>query len=66
METGYEKPTVKLIGTDGNVFALIGLTSDALKKIGRNDLARQFRERALNSESYYDVLCLIEEYVEIT
>jgi hypothetical protein len=60
------KPTCKLIGEDGNVFNLIGLTSRTLKEAGQRAEAKEFMERAFACHSYDAVLTLIGEYVEIT
>lgn len=59
------KPTVKLIGTDGNVFAIIGNVSTALKREGLREQAAEFQKRAFSSASYDEVLCLVSEYVDI-
>lgn len=59
------KPTCKLIGTDGNVFSIIGLVSKSLKKAGMDNKAKEFTEKAFKSGSYDAVLCLCSEYVEI-
>ena len=61
-----EKPICKLIGTDGNVFAIIGRVSEALKKSGQQDRAKEFQDRAFSSESYDEVRRLCMEYVEVT
>lgn len=60
-----DKPTVKLIGEDGNVFAIIGAVSKALKRAGQPEKAEEFRKRAFASESYGKVLTLMQEYVEV-
>ena len=60
------KPTCKLIGEDGNVFNLIGLTSRTLKEAGQRPEANEFTERAFACHSYDAVLVLIQEYVEVT
>jgi hypothetical protein len=60
------KPTCRLIGEDGNVFNLIGLTSRTLKEAGQRAEAKEFTERAFACHSYDAVLTLIGEYVEIT
>ena len=60
------KPTCRLIGEDGNVFNLIGLTSRTLKEAGQRAEAKQFCERAFACHSYGEVLVLIQEYVDVT
>ena len=37
------KPTVKLVGEDGNVFNIIGRVSNALKKAGLLEQAKEFK-----------------------
>ena len=57
------KPDCKLIGTDGNVFAIIGAVKKALRKAGQADKAEEFGKRAMASDSYDKVLALTFEYV---
>jgi hypothetical protein len=59
------KPTVRLVGEDGNVFAIIGRVSKALNRAGMRDRASEFTKRAMASHSYDDVLRLAMEYVEV-
>jgi len=60
------KPLCKLIGTDGNVFAIIGNVSRTLKQADQRDKAKEWMERATSCHSYNEVLNLIGEYVEIS
>lgn len=62
---GEEKPRCKLIGTDGNVFALAGRVSRTLKKAGMVEKAKEFTEKLKQCRSYDDALMLMDEYVEI-
>jgi hypothetical protein len=57
--------TVKLSGTDGNAFAIIGAVSKALKKNGANDLAKQFVEESFVAGSYDELLQLVMQYVHV-
>ena len=59
------KPKVRLIGTDGNIFALLALCSRALKKAGRLEEARLMQERVFKAASYAEALSIMGEYVEI-
>lgn len=59
------KPTVQLLGQDGNVFNLIGLVSQALRRASLPEKAKEFSERAFRAGSYDEVLVLIQEYVEV-
>lgn len=60
MET---KPTVKLLGEDGNVFAIIGRVSRALKKAGLSEQAKAFTTKAFKCASYQEVLALVLDFV---
>ncbi len=59
------KPNCILVGTDGNVFAIIGKVSKALERAGQRAEAKEFRSRALSSKSYDAVLQLCFEYIEV-
>jgi hypothetical protein len=63
MET---KPKCKLIGMDGNVFAIIGNVKNALNKAGQKDRAKEFCDRALKAGSYDEVLSMLNDYVKVT
>jgi hypothetical protein len=58
------KPKCKLAGTDGNVFALAGRVTTALKKAGQKDKADEFSKKLWECESYEAALQLMCEYVE--
>ena len=64
-QAGPHKPPSKLIGTDGNVFSIIGRVKRALERDGQPDRAREFAKRAFASKSYGEVLALCLEYVEV-
>lgn len=59
------KPVCKLVGTDGNVFAIIGRVRDALRAAGQAARAAEFVERAFSAGTYDEVLRLCMEYVEV-
>ncbi len=59
-----ERPRLKLSGTDGNVFAIIGNVSRALKAAGQSARAREFTQRAFAARSYEEVLVLLHDYVD--
>lgn len=61
----FVKPKCELVGTDGNVFSIIGQVSRALKKAGYKDKADEFCEKAMKQNSYDDVLMLLHQYVEV-
>ena len=56
---------VNLVGEDGNIFSLVGLTSKALKRSGYKEYAEELNSRLKEQESYDDALNLISEYVTI-
>jgi len=60
-----EKPTCKLIGTDGNVFAVIGSVKKALRDAGQPERASEFVQKAFAAKSYDEVLRLCMEFVEV-
>lgn len=59
------KPKCKLIGTDGNVFALAGCVSKALKKAGQADKAKEFTSKLFKCGSYDEALALMDDYVDV-
>ena len=59
------KPVCRLVGTDGNVFAVIGRVRQALIGAGQPDRASEFVKRAFGAPSYDAVLRLCMEYVEV-
>ena len=58
-------PVCRLIGTDGNVFAIIGKVRRTLREAGQPERASAFAERAFQSRSYDEVLQLCLEYVDV-
>lgn len=61
---GFKRPHVKLVGTDGNVFALLARCSKALETKGHRDLAKEMRARCFSSHSYDEALGIMMEYVD--
>lgn len=59
------KPTCKLTGVDGNVFAIIGTVKRTLERAGLRDEARAFSAQAMQSASYDDVLALCFDFVDV-
>ena len=60
------KPACKLVGTDGNVFALAGRVSKALKQAGQAEQAKEFQGKLFQCGSYDEALILMQEYVEVS
>ena len=55
---------VKLTGTDGNAFALMGRVCEALRKGGHSDLVKEFQTKAMSGD-YDNLLTTCCEYVEV-
>ena len=65
MDTVNEKPTVQLIGQDGNAFAIIGACRRAAKKAGwAQEQIDQFCEEAMSGD-YENVLRTAMKYFEV-
>jgi hypothetical protein len=60
-----KKPVCKLIGRDGNAFAIIGSVRRALKDAGIKDKADEFTEKVKTLPSYDALLCLAMNYVDV-
>ena len=60
------KPDCPLIGTDGNIFHLIGKASETLRKNGMQAQAEEMRNRIFQCQSYDSALSIIGDYVNIT
>ena len=58
-----EKPIVTGY-VDGNVFAVMGAASRALKRAGMTDKATEMTNRVKGSSSYDEALSILMEYVE--
>jgi hypothetical protein len=62
----YPHVKVRLVGSDGNVYAVIGAVSQALKCAQLPEAAAEFTKAAFASESYDAVLQLCLKTVEVT
>lgn len=60
-----EKPSCKLVGTDGNVFSIIGLVSKTLQRAKQPERAAEFQKKAMSAGSYDAVLAMVHDYVEV-
>ena len=61
-----KKPDCPLIGTDSNIFSLMGIASKTLKRNGMAEQAKEMCDRITSSGGYNEALCIIGEYVNIT
>lgn len=59
-----EKPTVKLIGEDGNAFYILGKVKHALKQAGLHEQAEKYMEEATAGD-YNHLLQVTMEYVDV-
>ena len=59
-----KRPKMKLVGQDGNIFAILGRASRLLKENGQPQQAKEMSSRVYQSGNYYKALNIISEYVE--
>jgi len=59
------KPKCQLVGTDGNIFALMGRASKTLKENGMKKEAVNMTNEVFNALSYEEALLIISKYIEI-
>ena len=60
-----DKPRVKLIGEDGNIFNLVSIASKALKRNHQHDNASKMQREVFNSNSYDEALQVLMKYCEV-
>jgi hypothetical protein len=61
----YPGLTVKLTGTDGNAFALIGVVRKSILRAHGSANADEFAKKALACKSYDELLAFLMETVEV-
>ena len=61
----FIKPPVRMVGEDGNAFAIIGRVSKALKGAGYRDKAKKWQAAAMSCDSYDALLGLVFEYADV-
>jgi len=59
-----QKPKVKLVGEDGNAFAILGRVKRALVKAGMQEEAKAFMEEATAGD-YNHLLATVQKYVDV-
>ena len=65
MKAPTEKPKVKLIGTNGDAFAIIGKVSKALRKAGADkEYVEKYMEESMAGD-YDNVLVTAVDYVDV-
>ncbi len=67
------KPTLELIGQDGNIFNLLGAARRRFKELKKEEPDKDwdntnkvFMERVTTSESYDEAMSIFQEYFSIT
>lgn len=66
MSDTAEKPECNLTQCDGNVFAIIAAVRRSLVRANQDERALEWVNRAMNAESYDEVLQLAFAYVDVT
>lgn len=59
-----DKPTVELVGEDGNAFAILGKVKRALKAAGLKDQVEEYMKKATQGD-YDNLLRVTMEYVNV-
>ncbi len=63
-EQAPQKPGMKLVGLDGNIFAILAHASRLLRQVGQQKQAEEMCSRVTACGDYYKALWIINEYVE--
>ena len=63
-EQVQQKPKMRLIGEDGNIFSILGRASRLLNRAGMKAQSEEMFERVTACEDYNKALNIISEYVE--
>ncbi|ANZ52374.1 hypothetical protein J3996_gp80 [Mycobacterium phage Laurie] len=61
----YPDVEVALVGQDGNVFAIIGRVTRALRKAGHGEACNAFTDAMFASASYDDALATVQQWVAV-
>jgi len=59
-----KKPRAKLVGANSNVFNLLGIASNALRKAGLDEQRREMGAKVMKASSFDEALGIICEYVD--
>ncbi len=65
MEKQTKKPIAKLVGENGNVFSLIAICSESLKKAKLHDQVKEMQERVFACNSYGEAINIMSQYCEL-
>ena len=63
-QTEPVKPTMELLGHDGNIFSIMGHASGLLKRAGMKAQSEEMVARVTSCGDYYQALNIISEYVD--
>ena len=58
------RPQLKLEGTDGNIFSILGKATQLLRENGQPEQAAEMARRVFQARSYERALAIVSEYVE--
>ena len=61
---GKSKPRVTLVGQDGNVYNLLSICINALKRANQDKEAQELKDRVFGCGSYGEALSIMLEYVD--
>jgi len=65
MKAPTEKPTVKLVGKDGNAFAIMGRVKNALKRAGADEeYIKKYLDESMAGD-YDNLLATAMKYAEV-
>lgn len=56
---------VQLVGQDGNVFNLMGIVANALRKNGFGEEVQEFITDVTSSQSYHEALAVMMRWVDV-
>lgn len=59
-----QKPTIKIKGLDGNIFAVMAVASRELKRAGLKEQAYEMQNRIMTATNYHAALAIIGEYIK--
>ena len=59
------KIEVELVGTDGNIFMLVGKTAREMQRAGQREEAEEMKAKVWKAGSYDEALQIIMEYVDV-
>lgn len=65
-EVKFPDVEVQLTGQDGNIFMIMGLVAQALKRAGHRDAVTPFTHDIMASDSYTDALARVRHWVEVS